>query len=80
MVGRDVDKEYYREQKQQPHGDEVLVEFSGVSVEGKYSDISFKLHRGEVLCLVGTEGSGREAILRTVFGLQKPCGQGIDQG
>ena len=27
---------------------------------------------GEVLCLVGTEGSGREAILRTIFGLETP--------
>ncbi|MBV7397184.1 sugar ABC transporter ATP-binding protein [Mameliella sediminis] len=74
MVGRDVDKEYYREQKQKPHGEEVLVRFESVSVEGKYSNVSFDLHRGEVLCLVGTEGSGREAILRTIFGLEKPTG------
>ncbi|MCR9121377.1 MAG: sugar ABC transporter ATP-binding protein [Phyllobacteriaceae bacterium] len=72
MVGRDVDKEYYREQKQQPYGDEVLVSFDTVSAGNRYKDISFDLHRGEVLCLVGTEGSGREAILRTIFGLQTP--------
>ncbi len=73
MVGRDVDKEYYREQKQKPYdpGD-VLVKFDGVSVGSRYRDISFELHPGEVLCLVGTEGSGREAILRTVFGLETP--------
>lgn len=74
MVGRDVDKEYYREQKQQPYdaGDELL-RFENVSVPGRYSDLSFALHRGEVLCLVGTEGSGREAILRTIFGLERPA-------
>ncbi|MBO6638022.1 MAG: sugar ABC transporter ATP-binding protein [Roseitalea sp.] len=72
MVGRNVDKEYYREQKQQPYGNEVLVSFDAVSAGQRYKDISFDLHRGEVLCLVGTEGSGREAILRTVFGLQTP--------
>lgn len=72
MVGRDVDKEYYREQKQKPYGDEVLVSFDNVSCGRKFKDISFNLHRGEVLCLVGTEGSGREAILRTVFGLETP--------
>ncbi len=72
MVGRDIDKEYYREQWQKPYGDEVLVSFGNVSLNGRYKDISFDLHRGEVLCLVGTEGSGREAILRTVFGLDKP--------
>ncbi|MCG6882833.1 MAG: sugar ABC transporter ATP-binding protein [Silicimonas sp.] len=72
MVGRDVDKEYYREQKQRPYSDEVLVSFDGVSDGRKYRDMSFDLHRGEVLCLVGTEGSGREAILRTIFGLETP--------
>ncbi|UWQ90897.1 sugar ABC transporter ATP-binding protein [Rhodobacteraceae bacterium M382] len=74
MVGRDVDKEYYREQKQKPYQADTqpLVSFDTVSVDRKYSDISFELHPGEVLCLVGTEGSGREAILRTVFGLETP--------
>ena len=73
MVGRDVDKEYYREQKQKPYRDEVLVSFQNVSDGRRFKDISFNLHRGEVLCLVGTEGSGREAILRTVFGLVTPA-------
>ena len=72
MVGRGIDKEYYREQKQRPHGDEVLVTFDAVSQGRRFRDISFQLHRGEVLCLVGTEGSGREAILRTLYGLEAP--------
>ncbi|MEP4433403.1 MAG: ATP-binding cassette domain-containing protein, partial [Hyphomicrobiales bacterium] len=73
MVGRDVDKEYYREQKQTPYEtDAPLVSLDGVSLGTKYREISFDLHKGEVLCLVGTEGSGREAILRTIFGLDTP--------
>ena len=73
MVGREIDKEYYREQKQVPYAaDEPLIRFDNVSVDSRYQSISFDLHRGEVLCLVGTEGSGREAILRTIFGLEKP--------
>ncbi|MYF90274.1 MAG: sugar ABC transporter ATP-binding protein [Boseongicola sp. SB0676_bin_33] len=73
MVGREVDKEYYREQKQAPYAtDKPLIRFDGVSVDKRYRDISFDLHRGEVLCLVGTEGSGREAILRTIYGLEAP--------
>ncbi|MBD0864885.1 MAG: sugar ABC transporter ATP-binding protein, partial [Rhodobacteraceae bacterium] len=73
MVGRDVDKEYYREQKQKPYdSSRVLVRFDGVSNAGCFGDISFDLHAGEVLCLVGTEGSGREAVLRVVYGLDKP--------
>ncbi|MBE1282741.1 MAG: ATP-binding cassette domain-containing protein [Rhodobacteraceae bacterium] len=73
MVGREVDKEYYREQKQKPYRKEApLVSFKDVSHGARYQNISFDLHPGEVLCLVGTEGSGREAVLRTVFGLETP--------
>jgi ribose transport system ATP-binding protein len=73
MVGRSVDREYYREPRQKPFDPaRVLVEMEGVSLPGQVQDISLKLHAGEVLCLVGTEGSGREAILRTVFGMRRP--------
>lgn len=73
MVGREVDKEYYREQKQRSYdAEKVLLTFDGVSCGKRYDDVSFSLHAGEVLCLVGTEGSGREAILRTIFGLETP--------
>ena len=73
MVGRDIDKEYYREQKQKPYDPHlVLALFDNVSLDGRFQDITFELHAGEVLCLVGTEGSGREAILRTMFGIETP--------
>ncbi|MEM8948794.1 MAG: sugar ABC transporter ATP-binding protein [Pseudomonadota bacterium] len=73
MVGREVDKEYYREQKQQAYDAEsVLLQFDDVSNGSRFKNISFSLHAGEVLCLVGTEGSGREAILRTIYGLETP--------
>ncbi|MDQ0390995.1 sugar ABC transporter ATP-binding protein [Labrys monachus] len=72
MVGRDINKQYYREEKQKPYQARVLAGLERASLPGEYSDISFELHAGEVLALVGTEGSGREAILRTLFGLQRP--------
>lgn len=72
MVGRDISKAYYREEKQAPCTSEVLVEAVGLSHSGKYEDISFKLRRGEVLSLVGVEGAGGEEIMRTVFGLERP--------
>ncbi len=72
MVGRDVDTQYYREDQQKPYSEEKLVSCHSVSLGQRYKDISFDLHRGEVLSLVGTEGSGREAILRTIFGLNCP--------
>ncbi len=71
MVGREVAEEYYREEKQKPYQDDVLLSFKDASDGEKYHDISFDLHKGEVLALVGTEGSGREAIIRTIFGMHR---------
>jgi ribose transport system ATP-binding protein len=79
MVGRNVDREYYREQRQKPYdASKILVEMKGVGLPGRIRDITFKLHAGEVLCLVGTEGSGREAILRTIYGMRTPVQGTVD--
>ena len=75
MVGRNVDKEYYREQRQKPFdAAQELVKLAHVDLVGRVKDINLTLHPGEVLCLVGTEGSGREAILRTIYGMRTPVG------
>ena len=73
MVGRNVDKEYYREPRQKPYDvANELVKLENVDLAGRVKDINLTLHAGEVLCLVGTEGSGREAILRTMYGMRSP--------
>jgi ribose transport system ATP-binding protein len=73
MVGRNVDREYYREHRQKAYdAGKVLLEMDGISLPGRVKDINLKLHAGEVLCLVGTEGAGREAILRTIYGMRTP--------
>jgi ribose transport system ATP-binding protein len=78
MVGRTVDKEYYRERRQKPFdAAKVLVEFYDVSLPGKVQNISFKLHAGEVLCIVGAEGSGREGIVRAAYGMVTPTSGSI---
>jgi ribose transport system ATP-binding protein len=70
MVGRNVDKEYYRERRQQSFDpSKVLLEFDCVSLPGRVENIAFKLHAGEVLCIVGAEGSGRESIVRAAYGM-----------
>lgn len=78
MVGRNVDKEYYRERRQKPFDDtRVLLEFDNVSLPGRVQNISFKLHAGEVLCIVGAEGSGRESIVRAAYGMISPLAGSI---
>ncbi|MBF8184969.1 ABC transporter ATP-binding protein [Nonomuraea sp. K274] len=37
-------------------------------------DVSFTVHEGQIVCLVGTNGAGKSTTLRTVSGLLRPRG------
>lgn len=67
MVGREISHVF--PSKGRDLG-EVVLELKGVSTRS-VSDISLKLHRGEVLGVAGLVGSGRTELLRAVFGVDK---------
>jgi len=56
----------------QKENDRILAEtvlvVEHLSKKMAYKDISFELKAGEILGLVGTNGSGRTALLKTIFG------------
>jgi ABC-type sugar transport system ATPase subunit len=64
MVGRTLD-EMYPHQKLE-RGD-VILELKGVSA-GRTKDISFQLHKGEILGFFGLMGAGRTDVARALFG------------
>jgi ribose transport system ATP-binding protein len=66
MAGRGIDEFYPRV----PHtvGDPVLS-LSSLCGEPKPHDVSFDLHRGEILGLAGLIGAGRTELLRAIFAL-----------
>jgi ribose transport system ATP-binding protein len=68
MVGRGLQAEYYREPLQQPFRDEIVLSAAGLGLDGAYRDVSFELHRGEILGIAGVIGSGREELSRTLAG------------
>jgi len=68
MVGRTVENEYPK--KKVPIGD-VLLEVEGLSRKGVFDNISFKLHRGEILGIAGLVGAGRTELVRAIFGADK---------
>ncbi len=51
---------------------DVLLEVKGLSKESNYRDISFTLHRGEVLGIIGLLGSGRTELALSLFGMNPP--------
>jgi len=69
MVGRALHHEYYRETRQGVPQDEVALEAREVSSAEGFRDVSFTLHKGEILGIAGVIGSGREALARCLAGL-----------
>jgi len=68
MVGREVNDENIRPENMV--GEEVTLDVQGLSAEGVFSDISFQLHKGEILGFAGLVGAGRTEVLETLFGLR----------
>lgn len=50
---------------------EKVLEVNNLTKEGKFEDISFELHQGEILGFFGLVGSGRTEIMRAVFGADR---------
>lgn len=68
MVGREVSGEYYRADYGEPVSDEVVMKVRDVTVPGIISDISFDLHKGEILGFGGLSESGMHEIGKACFG------------
>ena len=48
--------------------DEVVMQVRGLTRKGKFENISFDLHKGEVLGIAGMLGAGRTELLKSIFG------------
>jgi ABC-type sugar transport system ATPase subunit len=54
--------------------DEVLMSVRGLTEEGKYRDVSFDLHAGEVLGIAGLVGSGQSELASALAGARARTG------
>ncbi len=68
MVGRDLKVE----ERVSSATDEVALEASNLSWKDMVKDVSFTLHKGEILGVAGLVGAGRSECMRLVAGLEKP--------
>lgn len=69
MVGREL-KERYPEKTTKPG--EVLLKVENLaSMTPDFKDVSFDLHKGEILGISGLVGSKRTEVLETIFGLRQ---------
>jgi ribose transport system ATP-binding protein len=73
MVGRDLGQ--FQKIKHPEKGEEVLS-VANLTREPAFRNVSFSLHKGEILGMFGLLGSGRTEIVRCIFGADaKECGE-----
>ena len=70
MVGRELSRKFPPMPEFDP-ASPVLLEVRDLSVKGLLHDISFDLHRGEILGVAGLGGSGRSELAETLYGLRR---------
>lgn len=65
MIGRPLSNLY--PPRSQP-SDEALLDVRGLTAHGHFADVSFTLHKGEVLAIAGLPGSGKTELGQALFG------------
>lgn len=68
MVGRELGTRYYRTDYGQPVSTEVVLSVFDVSVPDQLKNISFDLHKGEILGFGGLSECGMHEVGKAVFG------------
>lgn len=68
MVGREM-SDIYQIRRNDPG--EELLRVEGFTDSRHFSDVSFSLHRGEILGFVGLVGAGRSEVMRALTGVEK---------
>jgi len=69
MVGREISQ--YNTTADHKYGETVL-KVRSLAKEGVFSDISFDLHKGEILGIAGLMGCFREEVVKSLYGLIHP--------
>ncbi len=68
MVGREIGSAYYRTDYGKEIAPDVVLSVKDVSVPGQIQDVSFELHKGEILGFGGLSECGMHEVGKAVFG------------
>ncbi|SAK97457.1 sugar ABC transporter ATP-binding protein [Caballeronia temeraria] len=68
MTGKHLSTERYRAQGEEG-ASQVVLDVQGLGRKGQFADVSFKLHKGEILGVTGLLDSGRNELARALAGV-----------
>ncbi len=72
MIGRELKGSYYRDDFDPTCQDEVLLEGRNLCYSTRVKNVSFSLHKGEILGIGGLAHSGMHSLGKLLFGAIKP--------
>ncbi len=70
MVGKTTSKEYYKENRQCAPENDAVLEVRNLGLYGYFKNVSFCLHKSEVLGICGVVGAGKEELCDVLAGLE----------
>ncbi|MGA2497073.1 MAG: sugar ABC transporter ATP-binding protein [Tepidisphaeraceae bacterium] len=74
MIGRELAAE--GDLRPRPREQHAVLEVSGLRSPGKFREVGFTVHAGEILGFAGLVGAGRSEVAQAVFGLD-PRAEGV---
>lgn len=71
MVGREMGMEYPKEIVEPG---EIVLKVENLSQKGVFDNVSFTLHKGEILGISGLVGAGRTEVVKALLGVERVTG------
>lgn len=70
MVGRELNGDYYRIDSEDDYDKEVVLSVKNITDPDSFKDVTFDLHKGEIIGLCGLSDAGIHEVAEAVFGIR----------
>jgi len=71
MIGREVSGNYYRDDQEENYHDEVILKVENLALGKEIEEVTFDLHKGEILAVCGLSNAGIHTLGKVLFGLER---------
>jgi ribose transport system ATP-binding protein len=70
MLGQQIDTFYHTDRHVETAGADVVLETENLNIGDRVRNVSFQLHKGEIIGITGLLGAGQNELARALFGVQ----------